>query len=94
MVSMVESDSGGRPRLQWRHLTHPHLELDGQLRPPRPRRSSLFHLRMTDAPLSVKCQKSTTDRGKREPSDQRRGGDLDGQTQPAVEVTGSNNTID
>jgi len=56
VVSMVESDSGGRPRLQWRHLTHPHLELDGQLRPPWPRRSSLFHLRMTDAPLSVKCQ--------------------------------------
>jgi len=44
----------GRPRLQWRHLTHPHLALDGQRRPPRPLRSSLFHLRMTDAPLSVK----------------------------------------
>jgi len=49
---------------------------------------------MTDAPLSVKCKNSTTDRGKRAPSDQRRGGDLDGQTQPAVEVTGSNKTID
>jgi len=49
---------------------------------------------MTDAPLSVKCQNSTTDRGKRAPSDQRRGGDLDGQTLPAVEVTDSNKTID
>jgi len=49
---------------------------------------------MTDAPLSVKCKKSTTDRGKPALSDQRRGGDLDGQTQPAVEVTGSNKTIE
>jgi len=49
---------------------------------------------MTDALLSVKWKKSTTDRGKPAPSDQRRGDDLDGQTQPAVEVTGSNKIID
>jgi len=83
----------GRPWLQGRLLIHPHLALDGQRRPPRPLRSFLFHLRFTDAPLSVKCKTSTTDRGKRAPSDQRSGGDLDGQTQPAVEVTGSNKTI-
>ena len=80
----------GQPRLQWRLLTHPRLALDGQRRPPRLLRSSLFHLRMTDAPLSVNCKKSTTDRGKPAASDQRRGGDLDGQTEPAVEVTCSN----
>jgi len=84
----------GRPRLQWPLLTHPDLALDGQRRPPRPLCSSLFHRRMTDAPLSVRCKSSTTDRGKPAPSDQPCGGDLDGQTQPAVEVTGSNKSID
>jgi len=48
---------------------------------------------MTDAPLSVNFKTSTTYRGKRTPSGQRRGGHLGGQTQPADEVTGSNKTI-
>jgi len=44
---------------------------------------------MTDAPLGVKCNKYITDRGKRAPSDQRRGQDVVGQAHPEVKVTGS-----
>ena len=39
MVTAGDSGSGGQPRLQWRLLTHPHVALDGQRRPPRPTRT-------------------------------------------------------
>jgi len=40
VVTAGDSGSGGQPRLQWRLLTHPHVALDGQRRPPRPTRTS------------------------------------------------------
>jgi len=89
VVRTVKSGSGGRPRLQWRILTHPLLALDGRRRPPWRLYYSLFHLWMTDAPLGVKCNESTTDRGKRAPLDQRGGRDVDGQARPEVNITGS-----
>jgi len=84
VVTTAESGSGGRPRLKWRLLTHPHLALDERRLPPRPLRYSHFPLRMTDAPLCVQGKKVATFRGKRAPSDQLRGRDADGQTQPPV----------
>jgi len=51
VITAEDSGSGGRPRLQWRLLTHPYLALDRQRRQPRPPRTSPPIPTMTDDPL-------------------------------------------